>query len=623
MQPVPVRADRPQQAALHQPVQVRLRVRQPGHGAREGGRRVRPGHLAEAPEQALGRLRQGGVGQVERGPDRGEAVPLDLHEGEQLGGAATTQQLDRGGGVRGRDPGRHHPQGQRHVTAGGREVARQPGLVPTRRREEAGQQLTGLVRGQRVQRQRPSAVAGDQSGQPVATRHHRERAVPARQQRSDLLGVARVVQHDQHPPVGQPGAVERGRLVQVGGDGAGRFAERAQAPGEGDQRRHRSVRGEAVQVEKELAVRKPDRDLVRPVHDQRRLADPAHAGDHDHPTARPGPRPGDVVELLEVAAPPDEPGHVGRQLGRHRLLWWGGTRRARRRVVRPGLQDLDGQPADPGAGVEALLVGEELPVRAEALQGLRLPAAPVQGEHQQPPQALPVRVGRHQRHQIGDDGRRPVEVQLHRGELLHRAQPPLGEGGPGRLDERAGGVREGFAPPQAERLAQQPGRFGARACRAPISARARACRAPISARARACRAPISARTDAVGGATHQGVELLEVHRAGGHGQQVPVPSAGDRVGVTDLAEGTPQLGDRVLDLGPGGRRLGAAPQRADDPLSADRGADLEREQGEHGPGLCSADVPVGAVDDDPHPPEHDNPHRHPYPSAPQQRAAPP
>ena len=109
--------------------------------------------------------------------------------------------------------------------------------------EPGGQQLRGLGVGEDVEGEQPGAVGGGQAGQLAAAGDQHQAARAGRQQRPDLLLVAGVVQHDQHPPAasrlryrpacasglagmrsgGTPRASRNPRIASAGGDrGAGR-----------------------------------------------------------------------------------------------------------------------------------------------------------------------------------------------------------------------------------------------------------------------------------------------------------------------------------------------------------------------------------------------------------------
>ena len=113
-----------------------------------------------------------------------------------------------------------------------------------RRAEAAGQQLAAPRSAvSRSSVQRVGAVGGDQAGQLVAAGDHDQAARRAGQQRADLLGVAGVVQHDQHPPAGEQAAVQRRPArPRPAGIRCGRHAERVEEAAERLGRAHRPCR---------------------------------------------------------------------------------------------------------------------------------------------------------------------------------------------------------------------------------------------------------------------------------------------------------------------------------------------------------------------------------------------
>jgi hypothetical protein len=94
------------------------------------------------------------------------------------------------------------------------------------RADQVGQQGAGLIRGEHVEDEAVRAVAGDQAAHVVPAGDQHGAATPAGQQRPDLLGVAGVVQDDEHPPVRQQAAVDGAGPVGVGGYLFGRHTER-------------------------------------------------------------------------------------------------------------------------------------------------------------------------------------------------------------------------------------------------------------------------------------------------------------------------------------------------------------------------------------------------------------
>ena len=118
-----------------------------------------------------------------------------------------------------------------------------------------------------------------QVGHPAPRRHQHRRRRGARQQRPDLGGVARVVEHDEHPAAGQHCPVPGRALVVIDRDIPAVHAEVTQEPGKHIPGRKR-VRRRAEQVDVELAVGVLPAQAVRGVDRQGRLAETAGAGHH-------------------------------------------------------------------------------------------------------------------------------------------------------------------------------------------------------------------------------------------------------------------------------------------------------------------------------------------------------
>ena len=187
-----------------------------------------------------------------------------------------------------------------------------------------GQQDHRLVVGQRGQAE---LVRAGQLGEPVAAGDQHRAAVGRGQQRTHLLGVPGVVQHDQDPGAAQQAAIAGGALLEPGRHLGGVLAEGAQPLAEHGLRGQRVLVG-AEQVHVQLPVREALGDPVRDVHGQRGLAEPAAAGDRgdgDLPrVAGAGQQRG--AQVLDLRAAAGEVGGAGRELGEQR--------RPRRRLVR-------------------------------------------------------------------------------------------------------------------------------------------------------------------------------------------------------------------------------------------------------------------------------------------------
>ena len=153
------------------------------------------------------------------------------------------------------------------------------------------------------------AVGGDQAGELAAAGHHHQAAGRAGQQRADLLGAARVVQDDQHPPTVHKGPVQAHLVVQVERDPYAGNAQGAKEPGQRVDRRRCPAGMVAAQVEPQLPVRESVCHPPCPVHGEGGLA---HAGGTGHDRALlPGVAAEQGVEVGQLRGPAGEPGHVG------------------------------------------------------------------------------------------------------------------------------------------------------------------------------------------------------------------------------------------------------------------------------------------------------------------------
>ncbi len=114
--------------------------------------------------------------------------------------------------------------------------------------------------------------------QPVPRCHDHRAGRAARQQRPHLSRVPRVIQHDQHPPVGQPGPVQRRPLIQGGRDPVRLDAQITQQPGQHLIGLGRLLAG-PQQAHEQLAVGELPAQRMRRVHGQHGLAQ-ARRADH-------------------------------------------------------------------------------------------------------------------------------------------------------------------------------------------------------------------------------------------------------------------------------------------------------------------------------------------------------
>ena len=185
------------------------------------------------------------------------------------------------------------------------------------------------------------------------------------------------------------------------------------------------------------------------VHGQRGLADPGHAVDRadDH-----GAGAGRVQQPVQVGGPAGEVRQVVREGARRR------SGPVQRRV---GPQHLPVGPDQVRAGVDAELVGQQRPGLPVEGQGVGLPAAAVERDHELPPQRLPQRGGGDQRRQLDGESGLVAGGQAQLDRRLHRGQPPVVQPG-GRGPQRpAVDPGQGRAAPERERggqPGQRPGR---------------------------------------------------------------------------------------------------------------------------------------------------------------------
>ena len=263
--------------------------RHPGQAGRRRQRDVRArvhAEQAEHPRRGLGELV---VGPGEHGPHVGHRVAgLQCVEPAprvvQLGGELGQRALGPPRRPAGRDA-----QGQREAGAGGDDLVRGPGFGrDAGPAEPAGEHLVRLDVAEHVEGERNRAFGRDQPGQLVAGGHHDQRARRAGQQRPHLGDVARVVQDDQHLPVVEQAAEQRGTALGVGRDPVRRHAQRVEEQAQRLGRLHRRRgRVETAQVDVQLAAGEPLGDLVAEPDGERGLPGPRRAGDdHDRDRGR-------------------------------------------------------------------------------------------------------------------------------------------------------------------------------------------------------------------------------------------------------------------------------------------------------------------------------------------------
>jgi hypothetical protein len=373
----------------------------------------------------------------EAGPDARlgqlQLVEAPLGVAEPLG-----QRPDRPARPRGQ-PCPRDPQRQRQPPAPAGHVRRGLGLGGAAfLADQPAEQLDRVAGRQDVEVEVVGAV---QAGEQLAAGDQRPAARRGRQQRCDLGGIGRVVQHHQQAPVGDLGAEHGAGFLQLGGDGGGVDAERAEEAAQDVEGLQRLQAGAgAVQVGVQLPVGEVTGGEVRGVDGQGGLADPGRAGDGrdrragSPPGAVTGPAAG-VARRDEVASQhreevlaAGEPGHVGGKLARRprgrpgRLARWGPQGRV-------GAQDGPLQPLQRWAGFDAELADQELAGLLVGRERLGLPTRPVQRQHQQLPEALVERVLLHQAPQVDRQLGVLAQPQPRVHLRLERLQALLVEGG--------------------------------------------------------------------------------------------------------------------------------------------------------------------------------------------------
>ena len=121
------------------------------------------------------------------------------------------------------------------------------------------------------------------------------------------------------------------------------------------------------------------------------------------------------------------------------------------------LEDRQLELLQPVSRIEPELVGEEPPAPLVLVEGLRLAAAPVEGQHQLAAETLPQRMLPHEpfelRHELGVESELEVGVDP----PLEREQTLLLQLRPLRASKRVAKIRERLAAPQRERLPQRLG----------------------------------------------------------------------------------------------------------------------------------------------------------------------
>jgi len=129
-------------------------------------------------------------------------------------------------------------------------------------------------------------------------------------------------------------------------------------------------------------------------------------------------------------------------------------------------QDLLVQPSQSRTGFQAELEAEDTTASGEGGQGIRLPSAPVQRQHQLAAQPFPERVFTHQAGQLGCRRGGTAEHEHDLGPFLDCGQPHLDQPGPFDFSPGAGSPRQGNRLPQPQRRVELPRRAVQVACRA-------------------------------------------------------------------------------------------------------------------------------------------------------------
>ena len=477
------------------------------------------------------------------------------------------------------EPGAGDPQRQRqrvaqvHQLDGGVEFRPHP--LPA---DDAGQQFEGVGDVERREVDAPDAGHARQPG-PARGDHRAGRA--SRQERRHLLRAGHSVQDHEHAAVRQPAAVHLGALLDIVGNGLGRYPQRAEEPRQ--QGRDLFVAGRGVQVGVEVAVGEVPVHLVGGAYRQRRLPHASGAGDaHDRNgvtrVSRPGGRHQQVLDLVQVVPSSGEVADARRKLTGHQ---------AERTVVRirgtgPGRGERGNVPAlEGGAKIErrrllqnrlfqvaellprldAHLLDEGPARPLERLQRLDLPPRAVQRQHEQLVQALPQGVPADQRRQFGTDLFVSGEHEVQADPLLENGQPPVVEMRGRTLGGVAGYAVQGGAAPE-------------------LQGRAQGCRGLLD--------PAGPRVLPRRGG--QPVELQAVHAAGVQFERVAGGPGGDGVGPAGLGELLAERRDGDLDLAARGGGGPVAPHRVDQLFRGGGSVDVQPQHRQDHPLTWATDV---------------------------------
>ena len=375
--------------------------------------------------------------QVRQEPEPVRQVRLDLLRRQHARPRGGQLDRQRQAVQRPADPG-HHLHRRRPGTRPGQRAARQE--QPHRRHAGQGPGIR-LFRRHGQRRHREDGLAPNAQRLPAGRQHPQPRG--AAQQRRRQRGaraeqVLAVIQDEQ----------QLGRMQPV----AQRLDHRHLAGLPDPQRLHHLGRhqlriGDARQVSQPRPVTETlCRGCGRGEFDrQPRLAGAARPGQGDQPGLAE-----QAVQRGQVPLPPHETGQPGRQIV---LL----AARRRGRDLLPQHRPLE--LAQLLARLDAQLLGQHRPGPAVRGQRIALPPAPVQREHQKPPQPLAERIPGHQARQLPGNLRRRPQLDIGLEPALHRHQPELLQPGalPGQ-SRHIGHVRKRAAPPQPQRPPEPGGR---------------------------------------------------------------------------------------------------------------------------------------------------------------------
>ena len=213
------------------------------------------------------------------------------------------------------------------------------------------------------------------------------------------------------------------------------------------------------------------------------------------------------------------------------------------------------------ARLEPELLDEKRPPLPVGLQGLGLPTAAVQRQHQLRPQPLTQRVPCDERLELADEVLVPSEVEVDRDPLFEHDEPPFVQARRLRPDPRGEvEVAERSAAPERESLGERS-RGGGQILRVTCGA----------------------------GRPDESLERVEVELPVADADGVAT-RAGRESPVRPVSELPTQLGDVVLDDLEGGRRRALSPQLVDEPVAPDHLVRVEEQEREQRPLLRAADT---------------------------------